>query len=210
MNFPSGKVLRLQKWKLLFLIIFPSSSHCSLAVETSAVFFNASCLIFLIYIFRKKGVKILISLKASFPYLLDLYLYSLFCCYAPFILCECLSSICNIWAESCIFLNACNITFSIFLFPPLQPSWIQLSQTPQILKLQLFHQRQHHWLWESWTTFTRLFIGFVLMPLAWYFFPDLCLLLYSQLPLLLSYITLFTDKHRASLSCSTLCCGSCF
>lgn len=169
-SLPSGKVPRCQKWKLLFLVIFPSS-HCSLAIEIIAVSSNASRpLFFLPLIFRKKGFRIF-SLEASFSYLLDPYLYSLFCCYPLFVLFECLSSICITWAESCIFLNVCSITFSIFLFSPLQPSRIQLSQTPQILKLQLFQQQQHHWPWESRATFTRFFIGFVIMPFAWYLFP---------------------------------------
>lgn len=171
MSFPSGKVLRCQQWKVLFLIIFPSSSCCSLAIEISAVFSNASCLFFLIFIFRKRGFRLFFSLEAPFSYLLDSYIYSLFFCYPLFILFECLSSICIIWAESCIFLHVCSITFSIFLFSPLQPSGIQLSQTPQIFKSQVLHQQQHQGLWGSRIAFTRLFIGFVLMPFAGYLFP---------------------------------------
>lgn len=131
MSFISANVFRCQQCKLLFLIIFLSSSHCPLPREISAVFSNASCQFSLLFFFRMKGFRLFISSDISLPYMVNAYLYSFSVLLLSFLhYFECFSPICITWTKSYIFLYVCNITFSIFLNPPPQSSGILLSQSP--------------------------------------------------------------------------------
>lgn len=154
-------------------MIFLSSSNCSLPRETSAAFSNTPCQFFLLFLFRKKGFRLFFSSDTSLSYLLTSNLY-----YLSVLL---LLSLQTFWV---LVSHMYHLNW-IMNFPAhLQHYLLHFSESPcpelrnpafskpflhipRVFTWRLFHQRENHCLWGSWTTSARLFVGFVLIPFAW-------------------------------------------
>lgn len=142
--------------------------------------------VFLLFSFIEKGFKLFFYLYTSLLYLLN-YLYSL--CFAvtlsPYFLSCCLSHVANELkhAFSSVCLQHCLLHFYKSPSPALRnptltklPFLISWKKKLRAFQLQLFHQREHHYLWQSqaaalpnhcWTCFLCSFVLLDIFSLAY-------------------------------------------